>query len=283
MHSSHAITLFAATALASPLLTPRSSSNTPRSSPNITSLHAPQVLSICDAAPNCETYPGPHGTAIRFIAGKEPGSAWYTTHVSTPLSKRDASSGDGINTYVTYGGDSLNYGSVGASGVGGAIHHLYDTCHEGACDTNDFSIPTTVAGDTDQYDRQVVLHAQGAYGGWTQRNVFVEAMVAAAATGEQCVTKKWVHGYYGGGYSEGSVHQCTQSNFISITRTLASSGALAGFVNVKVDNGDTGSDWCSVLEGLLGGIATIIGAVPEAAAGSAIAAGFFGAISGACQ
>ena len=85
-----------------------------------------EILHACNAAPNRETYKTSRGLAIRFIPGIEPSSDWYKdNHALTKRASRPI-------THVTYGKNCLNYGSLGASGTGGAIRHLYGACPEQA-------------------------------------------------------------------------------------------------------------------------------------------------------
>ena len=274
MHHLQLLAFLAATATAAPTFSPRFSNGT--SSPNV--YYNAQTLDACHAAPNCETYETSRGLAIRFVQGREPGSDWYKNNHA--LTKRD----DSPVTHVTYGKNSLNYGSLGASGTYGAIHHLYDACGEGACDSSDLSYTTTIASDLDASESTLVLHPQGSYNGWDERNVFVDAMVAAAGQGEKCEDKTWMNGGgYGQSVQTGTVHQCTQSTFIAIDRFAAGQNApLIGFMHVEVDQGDEGTNWCSVISGALGGVAGVIGAVPGAEAAGA-ASGFFGIISAFCS
>lgn len=272
MHHLYSLALLAATATAAPTFSPRDSNET--SSHNL--YYSAQTLNACNAAPNCETYETSRGLKIRFISGMKPGSDWYKNNFA--LTKRD----DSPVTHVTYGRNSLNYGSVGASGTYGAIHHLYDVCGEGACDSSDLSVSTTTASDLDASDNTLVLHPQGHYNGWDERNLFVDAIVAAAGQGEQCEDKTWMNGGgYGQSVQTGKVHQCTQSTFISIDRFASDHGPLLGSMQVEVELGEEGSNWCAIINGFLGGVAGVVGAVPGAEAAGAVS-GFFGIISALC-
>lgn len=82
-------------------------------------------IAQCDAAPNCETYDTPHGKKIRFKTGMEPGSTDYAARfpnstVNAVIEKRNT------QTHVTYGSDTILYGTVNPCDV---LHHcLFDYC-----------------------------------------------------------------------------------------------------------------------------------------------------------
>ena len=210
---------------------------------------------------------------IRFIPGMEPNSTSTANH-----QKRS----EGDITHVSIGDGSLNYGTTGASGVGGAVHHLYDTCHEGSCDRSAYSVDTTIVYTTNAGNAQLVLLADGQYSGWDERNAFVDAVVAAASQGEKCETQSWSHGGYMSGVESGSENQCTQTNFISINR-FGSDNSLKGFMSVQISQAEAGSGWCGEASGVLGAIAGVIGAIPGAEVAGAGAAGFFGLVNALCQ
>ena len=145
------------------------------------------TLDACNAAPNYETYKATRRLAIRFVPGIEPSSDWYEgNHALTKRASRPV-------THVTYGKNSLNYGSLGASGTGGVIHHLYDACGEVACDSCDLSFTITTASDLSAAECTLILHPQDTYNGWKERNIFIEAMVAAAGHSEKCEDKTWMN------------------------------------------------------------------------------------------
>jgi hypothetical protein len=79
----------------------------------------------CEAAPNCETYNTEHGVKIRFKTGMEPGSDDYAIRfpnstINGVIKKRTT------NTYVNFGKDTINYGTVNPCD---SLHHcLYDYC-----------------------------------------------------------------------------------------------------------------------------------------------------------
>ena len=209
---------------------------------------------------------------IRFKEGMGPGSEHYKRSINT-ISERQ----DDIKTIITYGKTSLNYGKTGASGVGGALHHLYDICHEGACDSTPFDVESMLANQAYQKFK-LDLNAVGQYNGLDERNMFVDGLVAAASQGEDCQDVKW-RARIGFG---GPVRQCTQTNFISINRFRG--GLLQGFIQVRVDRGNDEKDgWCGKITAGLGGVAGIVGVVPAAAAPGAVLSGFFGIISAFCS
>jgi hypothetical protein len=213
---------------------------------------------------------------IRFVAGMEPGSAHHKRMVER------ATNGD--HTHVTFGDGNINYGNTGASGFG-AIHHLYDACHEGSCDQSTMQIDTGIISETNLGWYKLNLHPQGQYNGWDERNVFVEAMVAAAGQEEKCEDKSWTNGGgYGNWahYEHGTERQCRQTNFISINR-FSREGYLMGFMSVLVELENPSNGWCAQTAGAMGAIAGAVGAAPSLAADSALGAGFFGLISAFCS
>ncbi|KAL8848325.1 MAG: hypothetical protein Q9221_006628 [Calogaya cf. arnoldii] len=189
---------------------------------------------------------------------------------------------DGDNTHVTIGDGSLNYGTIGASGEGGAVHHLYATCHEGSCDRSAYSVEATLVSPTSAGKGKLVLLADGQYNGWDERNAFVNAAVAAASPGEKCETKSWIHGGYMSGTESGSEKQCTQTNFISINR-FGSDGSLKGFMSVQISPDKADNGWCGQITGVLGAIASAVGVIPGAEVGGGTAAAFFGLVGALCQ
>ena len=265
MHFLIATVLLAATAAAMP------ASSVPHSKSR-RSLHSSEVLKACDKAHNCETYETERGTMIRFVPGMEPNSTNAHHH------KR----ADGDVTHVSIGDGKLNYGTTGASGTYGTIHHLYDTCHEGSCDRTGFSVDSTVVFPANAGQVSLVLQPDGQYNGWDERNAFVDAMVAVAGQGEKCNSQTWMHGGYGTGVESGSENQCTQTNFIGINR-FGSDGSLKGYMSVQVSQAELGHGLCGEISGILGAISTVVGAVPGAEVGGAAASGFFGLVSAICQ
>jgi hypothetical protein len=224
---------------------------------------------------------------IRFKNGMEPGTAVHKRFLSSSegdhISKRD----DTDKTRVTVGDGTINYGNTGASGVGGAIHHLYDTCHEGSCDRSAFEVSTGIVArqheSVGQY--KILLHPDGQYNGWDERNVFVEALVAVAGQGEKCENVDWANGGGFGNWASnngGTERQCTQTNFISVNR-FSKDGFLKGFMSVLVELQSPGSGWCGAAAGLGGAITSAVGAVPAAAVGGALGSGFFGLVSFLCS
>ena len=275
MHHFQILSISAATAAASPILIVDQNEN--NSTLARRSLYTQESLDLCAAAPNCETYETSKGTIIRFKEGHEPGTPAYENNPK--LSARDDG---GVTTIVTYGDASIQYGSIGASGTSGLIHHLYDVCHEGACDQTDASFTASWATEHEHFDTTLTLHADGQYQGWNQRNIFVDAMVAAAGVGEKCEDKTWMHGSYGGNVESGTVHQCTQTSYININHW--NNGYLKGFMGVHVTTGDENRNWCAEIAGLLGGLTTILGGLDFPGAGGVNgASGFFGMISGVCS
>ena len=276
MHHLQLLALMAATATAAPAFSPLINNGTSSAKVH----YNPETLDACTAAPNCETYETARGHAIRFITGMEPGSDWYETNHA--LTKRAAKR---PVTHVTYGKNSISYGSLRASGTGGVIHHLYDACGGGACDSSALSYTTTIASDTAAVATTLILHPQGSYNGWGERNVFVDAMVAAAGQNERCEDKTWMNGGgYGQSVQTGKVHECTQSTFIAIDRFAGGKGgALIGFMHAEVEQGDEASNWCALIAGALGGVAGVVGAIPGAEVGAGVAGGFFGIISAFCS
>lgn len=243
------------------------------------SYHSAKVLDACAGASNCETYESPTGLKIRFVPGTEPGTEAYGAQFAH--SKRDGNATD-AKTYVTYGDTSINYGTAGASGTGGIFHHLYDRCHESACDTTAASYSGSAVLGGQLTDINMIIHPHGNFAGYGERQVFIEAIVAAASQGEQCTDEKYylnsnpLTGQY---TSPGSQHQCTQTNFISVNRFQG--GSLQGWIDVEVEQEVQESGWCQVL-GDLSAVASIVGAVPGAGEVAGVAGGFFGVIQAGC-
>ena len=89
------------------------------------SLHHPDVLAACEAAPNCETYDTPQGLMIRFKSGMEPGTKDYETRFPNTTEHRTLIKRD-TQSHVTFGSTSINYGTTNPCD---ALHHcLYDYC-----------------------------------------------------------------------------------------------------------------------------------------------------------
>lgn len=204
---------------------------------------------------------------IRFVKGMEPGSAWYLKQPA--LQKR----GKKDKTRITYGKNSINYGSKTAPG---AIKTLRKSCGRSACDTTPVDLDTQTASDTNHYDHTLTVHAEGQYNGIKERDRFVDAIIAGAKHNQKCEDQDWMHGNFPGGSSEGTVHQCTQSTFISVSR-FGDDNNMKGFVNVRVDTDDEEPNWCDVITKSLG---TVASAIPNPAAGAA--GSFFGTINAFC-
>ncbi|KAL6718669.1 hypothetical protein ACLMJK_002903 [Lecanora helva] len=236
-----------------------------------------KVLVLCESADNCETYESSSGTMIRFKEGMEPGSEAFKA--MNAHSKRD----DGYHTHVTFGDSSINYGDAGASGTGGIFHHLYDTCHEGSCDTSSASYEANAVISGAYSKINLIIHPQGQYDGYNQRNAFVEAMTAAAGQGEQWQNVTWyleTNSLTGQRTPEGALNQCTQTNFISINRFK--DGNLQGFMTVRVEQEVEKSGFCSTITGILGDISGAVGAIPGAGEAAGVAGGFFGIVNSLC-
>ena len=116
--------------------------------------------------------------------------------------------------------NSINYGSLGASSTGCVIHHLYDACGEGACDSSALSYTTTIASETPAVGRTLITHPQGSYNGWGERNVFFDAMFATAGQNEGSKDKTWMSG---GGYGQSVLNSVLESR----AGSLASSARFA--------------------------------------------------------
>jgi len=253
--------------------------------------------SACNAAPNCEVFHDAiFGDIPRFVAGKGPGSEWYAANVEAVDDEADDDNGENIqaraddkqkakkkkkrNTNVDVSGEIINYGTARASGTSGAIHHLYDLCHKGSCETKALTLPTTWAGNTNEWGGTLTLYANGNYNGWKQRDVFVEAVLAVAAAGENCWEQKWMHGGVREGITSGSAYMCKQTNFISINRFV--NGAFHGNLQVRVERKADDAAMCGKITGALGDLTGLLGAVPGL---SALKAGkaFFGIVALTCK
>ncbi|KAK2467328.1 hypothetical protein APHAL10511_000563 [Amanita phalloides] len=241
---------------------------------------APDAISQCEAAPNCETYIDGGKTLIRFKPGMGPGSDDYQSRFGSNSSSSSSSSTSrlakgGITTKVQMGDTSMNFGTTAPDGTGGVYHHLYDICHESTCDPSGVQVDSqTIAnfrGNSYPETFQLTLSATGQYDGWKERNNYVDAMVAAAGKGVSWTTKRWCIRMKEGDDC-GSLKQAEQTSFINVARYK--SGNLRGFLTaqVSVQSGDGG--WCGKIAGIFTSIA---GAIDP------IAGGFFGVASAACQ
>jgi hypothetical protein len=219
------------------------------------------TISKCLVAPNCETYEDPtFGTRIRFIPGMEPKPDNGTEPRIESRQGQMLHFSPGMvgmpKTYITVGRQTVDYGIVGSSGVYGAIHKVYDICHQNGCDTSPFVIPTRSASDMAAYETKVTLRAQGVYKGRPERDAFVEALVAVANESEQCWDQNWMNGGgYGQSVQSGSLRICKNTNFIQVSKYEAESkgGALLGFMNVQIEQEPRDYDACNMILGLIGG------------------------------
>lgn len=243
----------------------------------VKTLYNRNTLDQCEAASNCEVYEGPHGAAIRFKEGMEPGSDHYssifpnTTTMSIlqrsfQLQKRNT------QTHVSLGKESINYGTMNPCDV---VHHLYDTCHEGACDQSAFQVTGTfdlqcTGRSCGPRSRTITIYPDGQYNGWDARNNFVDAVVVVASKEQKWTRHDWTV-FTKEGEDSGTQWWGEQTNFMSVNRFY--NGALHGFMSVRVEMDGSDADWCAKL---LGPLAAIAGAI------NPIAGGFFGFASGFC-
>ena len=290
MHSYKVLSLFAVLAATSPVVTRDKNGGTTIVSRG----RDTDELSLdrCKNAENCEIVDDPFwGKSIRFKNGQEPGTEAYKKmrkrneevimkrrEAGNTISQRDDSGG---NTIVTTSDQSINFGSVRASGEGGVYHHLYDLCHEGGCETNPYTVSSTYASDTESYQQDIALSARGQYNGWDERTVFIESVVAVAGTNEDCQDKDWAHvnggGCIGCAVETGTVNMCRQTYFIQINH-WGPDGSLHGNIEATTQEIENQNGWCQFLN-MVESAAGILGSVPGAGAiGSA--ADFFGLITG---
>ncbi|KAG0561768.1 hypothetical protein KC19_9G090400 [Ceratodon purpureus] len=198
-------------------------------------------------------------TMIRFASGMGPGSA----HHAHMLASSSPSSSDQDKTLVTLGTNFINYGTTGASGTYGAIHHLYDMCHEGACDSSPSEVDTILASDVAEQDAKLVLSADDHYDGWGERDAYVEAVLVAAAQGESCKRQTWTqYGPNGQIYETGTRQQCSQTSFISVDKWCNDKKILESYIQVKVaiDQSSTLAS-CSKVTGVFASIISMVGAI----------------------
>jgi len=283
------------------------------------------LLAACQLATNCEVYERPgFGKSFRFVHGMEPGSMWYANNVeATDDIDEDDTDGDfgnsGINkepggekdidgekrnnknstttAMLNFGRNIIDYGDMGASGASGAIHRLWDVCHESACDTGETNLPTKFAvysAGGAARKGNLVLATHGHYGGWGHRGAFVQALEGFAAEGEKCASVPAPLQL--GGFRPPPVRRCLQSDFLSIALFSKPGGSMMGFMDVKVradvpvGQGLTAPGLCGRLAGILSGgvtasagVAAIVASTNPAAAGAlTVVAGFAALVSVGC-
>ncbi|KAL8773459.1 MAG: hypothetical protein Q9209_001563 [Squamulea sp. 1 TL-2023] len=215
------------------------------------------------------------------------------------------------STRVFFGDQSLQYGSTGASGDSGALRlALMAACNQGQCNPLDREIGTTYisppADSAPYVPREAVTLIVNAYGDYeniTERDKLIQAMVSAASK-ESCVDIRWWDwanpnwGYaldsQGFPFStktspRGRIRQCTQTSYMGVSRYeyyawgSAKKGNMLVTVKWKQSTQGFGTNWCSVVSGVLGSIAGIVGAIPGLGAAAGIAGGFFGIIATSCS
>jgi len=130
-------------------------------------------------------------------------------------------------------------------------------------------------GSTQPGKKNLVIQARGQFNGIEARNNFRQAVVNAAAHGQQWTLHEWkinVPDYE----DSGTQWWGKQSNYISVNKIY--NGALAGFLEVWVVDQKISviPGWCSQVNGLLGAAGVVTGAV------NGIAGGFFGAVNSWC-
>lgn len=108
------------------------------------SLLHPEVLSNCEAAPNCETYDTSQGLMIRFKANMEPGSDDWNSRFPNATEHRVLIKRN-TQTHVTFGSTSISYGTTNPCD---ALHHcLYDYCKHLQVPGKDFRLTKKVTKD----------------------------------------------------------------------------------------------------------------------------------------
>ncbi|KAL8725562.1 MAG: hypothetical protein Q9166_007285 [cf. Caloplaca sp. 2 TL-2023] len=215
------------------------------------------------------------------------------------------------STRVNLDDKSVQYGSIGASGNDGALRlALNAACNPGTCNPADKELTTTYISppaDSDPYVPRdtvtLIINAHGVYENETERDRFIDGIVAAASKGEKCVdTRWWDCANPNWGYAlddegfpfstrtcpRGKIRQCTHTSFISIHRYEYNTygSKLQGFMYLNVkwkqSTQGVGTNWCSVITGVLGGIAGIVGAIPGIGAAAGVTGGFFGIVAASC-
>jgi len=255
------------------------------------SLLSEGTLLACLKAPNCETYEGKSGTMIRFVAGEEPGTVNYrkrfgTQNASIPGSTTDggpsakpgshsAIDGD-LHTNIDIGQKAFLYGSTKPYD---AIHFIWDHCDSSSCNPEPFTVDTSSVRGTGSNGNSVVsgytlsLTVSGQYDGWPQREVFIEALLAASSQGQETANERWKYRDSSGDVETGTLVVYSQTGYISVNR-FDSHGGLHGLMSVQVTMDSLiSSTWCSSHAAIAGAIA---GAVDP------VAGGFFGFVSAAC-
>ncbi|KAF2420143.1 hypothetical protein EJ08DRAFT_705673 [Tothia fuscella] len=228
----------------------------------------------CLLASNCEVYETDHGPAIRFVNGTGPGTTLYNSSFATGNSSTPAGENSfavaGDHTEITLGDKSLNYGTVWPWE---AVHHLFELCHNSACDTTPLEMHTLFASQSETYEGNLVLHAQGHYNGWSERDNFVNAIITSASNGVDSWRQKWSHGVgIGGGAVWGEQWQSRHTSFVAVSK-FGPNNEMKGFMDVRIAYQNLSEGWCGRLNGFLGALA---GAV------NPLAGGFFGIVGAFC-
>lgn len=268
----------------------RNGEQTPLQGDFKTSLLSESTLVACIKAPNCETYEGDHGTMIRFVAGEEPGSANYQKRFGTNGSVKPPSSDGapsvneaqhlafdgGIHTNIDLGQTGIIYGSTRPYD---AIHYIYDHCGQSTCNPASFSVDTSSVRSTGSRGNTVVsgytlsVSVTGEYDGYAQREVFVQALLAASGQGLQTANERWRYRNNDGDVETGTLVVYFQMGYIGVNR-FDSSGALHGFMSVQVTQDTASSNWCSSSTGILSAVVGLV---------NPLAGGFFGVVSAECS
>lgn len=268
MKSIIASTLLASTALAVPCA---------MSGPSKRSLDA------CAAAPNCETYEGPYGTAVRFVEGMGPGSAWYNSTVrpvdhaiqQRKIEGKLVRRQDDVNTNGEAAQDNMNFGSMTPQDV---VGQMRDHCATFSCNGESWTVDpeyVTELGDTTE-TRTLAISTTGQWDQMVQdqnaRDYFIDALVEMSGANVAVEDKDWINGGSYGAISEGTVTEHTASGYYNINRYVG--GSLAGFASISITEVPNGSNIC---EDVTGALSTVTGAV------SGIGGAFFGILGWFCS
>ena len=146
--------------------------------------------------------------------------------------------------------------------------------HEGACDSNTCTTATSdlyhQGASSGPRSRTLLINSHGQYNGWSERDNYVNAVVAAASKGQKWTQHDWCIRTKEGDDC-GTQWWGQQTNFISLNKFY--NGNLRGYIEATVAMDGGAGGWCGAISAVLGAIGGAVGS---------IGGGFFGAIDPLC-